>query len=84
MHVVGLWESPCIDYLRLIPEKGIRHMDHAKIAGTVEWPTPTMVKQVQSFLGFCNYYKPFIYQYSHVTKPVTDTAENPYSSVITT
>ena len=51
-----VWERPRVDYLGLILEEGIMHMDLAKIAGIATWPTPTSVKQVQSFLGFCNFY----------------------------
>ena len=31
-------------------------MDPAKITSILEWPVPTSVKQVQSFLGFANFY----------------------------
>ena len=51
-----IWEQPRVDYLGLILEEGIMHIDPAKIAGIATWPTPTSVKQVQSFLGFCNFY----------------------------
>ncbi|KAI5453489.1 hypothetical protein NCC49_005964 [Naganishia albida] len=33
--------------------------------------TPKTVKQVQSFLGFANFYRKFIKGYSHVTAPIT-------------
>ena len=59
-----------MDYLRLILEEGVMHMDLAKVAGIATWPTPTSVKQVRSFLGFCNFYRPFIYQFSYITKPL--------------
>jgi hypothetical protein len=38
------WESPQVDYLGLILEKGVTHMDPAKIKGIANWPTPTSVK----------------------------------------
>ena len=57
-----------MDYLGLILEEGVTHMDPAKVAGIATWPTPTSVKQVRSFLGFCNFYQPFIYQFSHIAK----------------
>ena len=41
-----VWESPRVDYLGLILEKGVTCMDPAKIAGVRDWPTPTTVKQV--------------------------------------
>ena len=45
-----------IDYLGVILEKGMIHMDPMKIEGIKNWPTPTKVKDVRSFLGFCNFY----------------------------
>ena len=47
-------------------------MDLAKVAGIASWPTPTTVKQVWSFLGFCNFYQPFIYQFSHIARPLNE------------
>ena len=35
-------------------------MDLAKIKSILEWPVPTSVKEVQSFLGFANFYRKFI------------------------
>ena len=67
-----IWEQPRVDYLGLILEEGVTHMDPAKIAGIAMWPTPTSIKQVQSFLGFCNFYWPFIYQFSHIAKPLNE------------
>ena len=46
-------------------------MDPAKVAAILEWPTPTSVKEVQSFLGFANFYKKFILHYSSLTIPLT-------------
>ena len=45
-----------IDYLGVILEKGMIHMDPVKIEGIKNWPTPTKVKDIRSFLGFCNFY----------------------------
>ena len=61
-----------MDYLGLILEEGVTHMDPAKVAGIATWPTPTSVKQVRSFLGFCNFYQPFIYLFSHIAKPLNE------------
>src|SRR5580693_6006014 len=65
-----IWESLRVDYLGLILEKGVTHMDPAKIDGIKSWPTPQNVKQVQSFLGFCNFYHAFIRGFSHLAKPL--------------
>jgi hypothetical protein len=49
-----------IDYLGVIIEKGMTRMDPIKITGIKNWPMPTKVKDIRSFLGFCNFYQPFI------------------------
>src|ERR1700677_2921263 len=67
-----VWESRRVDYLGLILEKGVTRMDPAKIAGISNWPIPSTVKQVRSFLGFCNFYRPFIQHFSHLAKPLNE------------
>ena len=37
----------------------------------LEWPEPITVKQIQSFLGFTNFYQQFIHHYSNLTLPLT-------------
>jgi Reverse transcriptase (RNA-dependent DNA polymerase) len=45
-----------IEYLGMIIEPGKIAMDLVKLGGIRDWPTPTTVKQVRSFLGFENFY----------------------------
>jgi hypothetical protein len=59
-----------IEYLGLIILEGELHMDPVKVAGVTEWPTPTTKKEVQSFLGFVNFYRHFIESFSHHVKPL--------------
>ena len=47
-------------------------MDPAKTKVVQEWPVPKNVKEVQSFLGFANFYRHFIAQYSAIAKPLTN------------
>jgi hypothetical protein len=54
------FHASSIDYLGVIIEKGMTRMDPVKIAGIKNWPTPTKVKDIRSFLSFCNFYQPFI------------------------
>src|SRR5882757_1538561 len=46
-------------------------MDDAKIQVIKDWPTPRKVKEIQSFLGFANFYRCFIANYSDITIPLT-------------
>src|SRR5258707_6277213 len=41
-------------------------MDLMKVCGVTEWPTPMKVKEVQSFLGFVNFYQKFIHNFSDI------------------
>ena len=47
-------------------------MEESKVKAVVEWPTPTRVTELRSFLGLANYYRKFIHGYSHVVSPLTD------------
>jgi hypothetical protein len=64
------FHASSIDYLGVIIEKGMTCMDPVKIAGIKNWPTPTKVKDVRSFLGFCNFYCPFIRGFAHLARPL--------------
>jgi hypothetical protein len=41
-------------------------MSEDKIKIIQEWPEPQKVKDIQSFLGFTNFYRRFIYNYSNI------------------
>ncbi len=58
-------------YLGVIISKNSIRMDPVKIAGIAEWPTPTKKRELQSFLGFTNFYQKFIKNYSKVIKALT-------------
>jgi hypothetical protein len=49
---------------------GIR-MDPSKVFVVVDWPTPMNVKDVQSFLGFANFYRRFIKDFAKKAAPLT-------------
>jgi hypothetical protein len=66
------FHASSIDYLGVIIEKGMTRMDPVKIAGIKNWPTPTKVKDVRSFLGFCNFYWPFIRGFAHLARPLNE------------
>ena len=54
------FDQKSIEYLGVIISKGQVKMDQAKVHGILNWPTPKMLKNVQAFLGFCNFYRRFV------------------------
>ena len=50
------FKKTSIEYLGVVISHNSVHMDPAKVAGVSEWPTLTNKKEVQSFLGFVNFY----------------------------
>src|SRR3981189_2459597 len=47
-------------------------MDPTKVTGVAEWPTLKNWKEVQSFLGFTNFYRRFIPHFSDDARPLFD------------
>ncbi len=45
-----------MDYLGLVISKDHIAMDPVKVQGVMDWPQPAKVKDVQSFIGFVNFY----------------------------
>ena len=54
--------------LEVIVGKGQVKMEQEKIKAVKEWKTPTKVKNMESFLGFANFYRRFIQNFSHMAK----------------
>jgi len=46
-------------------------MDDNKVQTIWDWPIPRCIKDIQSFLGFANFYRYFIQNYSALTLPLT-------------
>lgn len=63
---------PRVKYLgHIVSAEGVAP-DPDKIEAVTSWPMPTNLKTLQSFLGFCGYYRRFIQGYSAIVRPLTD------------
>jgi RNase H-like domain found in reverse transcriptase len=71
------FEVKSTKYLGFIIEagKGIR-MDPEKVKAIMDWEVPRSVKGVRSFLGFANFYRRFIRDFSEIVAPLTDLTKN--------
>jgi len=61
----------CLYLGHIISENGIQP-DPAKVKSVLQFPTPTSVKEIKSFLGLSGYYRKFIKSYSLIAKPMTN------------
>jgi len=59
------------DFVGFIIEPGQLSIDPKKIEAIVNWQEPENVTQLRSFLGFCNYCRRFITEWSKNTEPFT-------------
>ncbi|KAK3555402.1 hypothetical protein QTP86_015690, partial [Hemibagrus guttatus] len=54
-----------------------RHHLYVKLEKFTDWPAPTTVRELQRFLGFANFYRRFIRNYSSVAGPLTSLLRDP-------
>lgn len=60
-----------VEYLgHIVAADGVRP-DPAKVSAVADWPTPTGVRDVQSFLGLANYFNRFIRGFARLALPLT-------------
>jgi len=64
------FEKTEVEYLRVIISQNSVKMDPVKVAGVTKWLNPSNRKEVQSFLGFTNFYRRFIQGFSHLAHPL--------------
>ncbi len=60
--------TPFLGYI--ISQDGVS-MDEKKVQAVLDWPQPQTVKELQRFLGFANFYRRFIRNFSSVASPLT-------------
>jgi len=58
--------SDSVEYLGYVLSPSSLTMSDAKVKTIQEWPKPKKAKDTQFFLGFANFYKFFIFNYSDI------------------
>ena len=56
----------------LYPRGGSWQMEQEKIKAVKKWKTPTKIKDMESFLGFANFYRQFIHNFSYTARPLNE------------
>jgi len=59
-----------IEYLGLVISENKVEMDPVKVAGVRDWPTLENQTDVQAFIGFVNFYRCFIRDFSTIARPL--------------
>jgi len=67
-----VWKTQEVEFLGyVIGREGIK-ISTEKVEAVLSWRKPTSLTEVQSFLGFANFYRRFIKDYSQVARPLTE------------
>ena len=65
------FHSDSVEYLGYFLSPDGLTMSQDKVRTICDWPKPCKVKDIQSFLGFVNFYCQFIFNYSDIVVPLT-------------
>ena len=65
-----IFDIPCVEFLGMIIGQGEVKMDKKKLEAIKEWKPSTSVKEVSSFIGFTNFYRKFIPDFSNIVAPL--------------
>jgi len=80
-HNLSLKQTKCefdateIPILSVKVGNGEVKMEDKKIKAILEWKEPTKLKEVESFIGFANFYCCFIKNFSYIMRPLNKLKE---------
>lgn len=60
----------------IVSADGVR-MEESRIESVQNWPEPTSVREIQVFIGFANFYRRFIKEFSRIAAPLTTLVKDP-------
>jgi len=67
-----MWKTQEVQFLRYIIGREGNKMAEGKVEAVLEWKPLASLTEVQLFLGFANFYRCFIQDYSRVARPLTE------------
>ena len=69
----SVFHTKTVEFLGYIVETDGVTMSERKVESILKWKAPRSVKDLQIFIGFANFYRRFIENFSKICKPITDT-----------
>ena len=78
------FHTKTVEYLGYVVSPEGMKMATNKTQAIRSWPRPRMVKELQRFLGFCNFYRRFIDHYSSITTPMTNLVRGKETKIVWT
>jgi hypothetical protein len=69
------WGSEKVEFLGYVISSDGMEMGKEKIEANKEWQAPKLRRDVQSFLGFDNFYRRFIETFSKICRPLTESTK---------
>jgi len=67
-----VWRAQEVEFLGYVIGRNGIEMAKNKVEAVLDWKTPKSLTEVQSFLGFANFYRRFIQDYSKIARPLTE------------
>ena len=67
-----VWKTQEVEFLGYVIGRNGISMSEEKVKAVLGWKPPASLTEVQSFLGFANFYRRFIENYLRIARPMTE------------